>query len=152
MEHIVTQLKRLPLKLLPEWHTKLTASPNQFYPDFLKFPLKASSLPALLPTHTSKEIKVQELKENLLLEVDQVKNIAVSQHRGGNDRALAFNFTDGYSIIRAFEFEEIPDLNLETKPGTKVLLIAPIMIRRGVMVLSAANVLKLSDVESSPSS
>lgn len=146
MEAILSNLKRLPLKLLPEWLARMNASPSEFYSDFLKAPLKASSLPVLLQAQTSKEIKIQELKESLVLEVDSVRNIAVSQHRGGSDRLLAVNLTDGHSIIRAFEFEDLPDLPLDIKPGSKVLVIAPITVRRGVMILTAGKFMLLTEV------
>jgi hypothetical protein len=146
MEVLSKHLKQLPLKLLPEWLSKLQSAPQDFYPLFLSTPLMTTSYAVLQSSHTSRDVKVQELKENLLLEIQAVKNIAVSQHRGGSDRTLAFVLTDGHSIIRAFEFEEVQELKETTKAGSKVLLLAPLTVRRGVIVLCPGNIMVLSEV------
>jgi hypothetical protein len=54
---------------------------------------------------------------------------------------LKYLFTDGRDEIIAIELEPIRELSLETCfPGTKVRLIGPIEVRRGIWMLRRSNI------------
>ncbi|VDM63192.1 unnamed protein product [Angiostrongylus costaricensis] len=64
-------------------------------------------------------------------------------------RMLSFTVSDGETILRAIEYHSIRSLSLLTKPGCKILLIPPILCRKGVFFLKPTNVQLLGgDVES----
>ncbi|KAE9413056.1 hypothetical protein Angca_008681, partial [Angiostrongylus cantonensis] len=64
-------------------------------------------------------------------------------------RMLSFTVSDGETILRAIEYHSIKSFSLLTKPGCKILLIPPILCRKGVFFLKPTNVQLLGgDVES----
>uniref|UniRef100_A0A7I5EC67 RecQ-mediated genome instability protein 1 n=1 Tax=Haemonchus contortus TaxID=6289 RepID=A0A7I5EC67_HAECO len=64
-------------------------------------------------------------------------------------RMLAFTVSDGESDLRAIEYYSIKSLSLLTKPGSKILLIPPVLCRKGVLLLKPKNIQFLGgDVES----
>ncbi|KAJ1372362.1 hypothetical protein KIN20_034501 [Parelaphostrongylus tenuis] len=64
-------------------------------------------------------------------------------------RMLSFTVSDGETTLRAIEYHSIKSLSLLTKPGCKILLIPPILCRKGVFLLKPSNVQLLGgDVQS----
>uniref|UniRef100_A0A158PC02 RecQ-mediated genome instability protein 1 n=1 Tax=Angiostrongylus cantonensis TaxID=6313 RepID=A0A158PC02_ANGCA len=60
-------------------------------------------------------------------------------------RMLSFTVSDGETILRAIEYHSIKSFSLLTKPGCKILLIPPILCRKGVFFLKPTNVQLLGD-------
>lgn len=55
-------------------------------------------------------------------------------------RMLQAHLTDGTQMIKAVEFQPIPQLHLDLIPGTKMLIKGPVQCRRGVILLRPENV------------
>lgn len=53
---------------------------------------------------------------------------------------LQAHLTDGTQMIKAVEFQPIPQLHLDLIPGTKMLIKGPVQCRRGVILLRPENV------------
>lgn len=64
-------------------------------------------------------------------------------------RMLSFTVSDGETSLRAIEYHSIKIFSLLTKPGCKIVLIPPILFRKGVFLLKPRSVQILGgDVES----
>ncbi|KAK6053682.1 hypothetical protein COOONC_08812 [Cooperia oncophora] len=55
-------------------------------------------------------------------------------------RMLSFAVSDGETDLRAIEYYSIKSFSLLTKPGSKILLIPPVLCRKGVLLLKPTNV------------
>ncbi|XP_042208612.1 recQ-mediated genome instability protein 1-like [Homarus americanus] len=55
-------------------------------------------------------------------------------------RMLMLQMTDGTREVQGMEYHSIPNLNVNLKPGTKVLLSGIIFVRRGVMLLKKEHI------------
>ncbi|KAL1425385.1 hypothetical protein MTO96_019182 [Rhipicephalus appendiculatus] len=55
-------------------------------------------------------------------------------------RMLKLELTDGTRRMQAIEFEPVRSMNVDMRPGIKVLITGPVECRRGVMFLRADNV------------
>ncbi|TRY99423.1 hypothetical protein DNTS_022982 [Danionella cerebrum] len=55
-------------------------------------------------------------------------------------RMLMLQLTDGVQSLEGMEYRPIPALNTNLAPGTKLLLVGPIVARLGVLLLKAENV------------
>lgn len=53
---------------------------------------------------------------------------------------LKLLMTDGHSDFIAIEMEKLRDLSLDVFPGTKIKIIGPIEVRRGIYMLRNHNV------------
>lgn len=74
---------------------------------------------------------------------DGMKNLEAKPRR-----MLSFVVSDGETQLKAIEYHSIKSLSLLTPPGSKILLIPPILCRRGVLLLKPGNVQFLGgDVE-----
>ena len=91
------------------------------------------------------QVEEEEKEENKYLEAcDQV---AINQQRddamkaknkqaSGNNRMFKYLLTDGRTQIIALEIQPLYTIQLErTQPGSKILLIGPIEVRRGIWLL-----------------
>ncbi|GLV43705.1 Tudor domain containing 3 [Carabus blaptoides fortunei] len=56
------------------------------------------------------------------------------------NRVLYFQMTDGVQLINGFEYQSIPVLNINLKPGIKVLLLGPVLVQNGEFILKPNNV------------
>ncbi|VDL72803.1 unnamed protein product [Nippostrongylus brasiliensis] len=54
-------------------------------------------------------------------------------------RMLSLSVTDGDTNLRAIEYRSIKNLSLLTPPGSKILLIPPVLCRKGVLFLTPDN-------------
>lgn len=59
---------------------------------------------------------------------------------GEGKRVLYLYITDGVQHINAFEYQQISCLNTNLPPGTKLLLVGPLLIRNGEILLKENNV------------
>lgn len=55
-------------------------------------------------------------------------------------RMFKLELTDGMTKIHAMEYNTIPDLNLELKPGFKVLIQGNVLCRKGILMLKKENI------------
>ncbi|XP_064106317.1 recQ-mediated genome instability protein 1-like isoform X2 [Macrobrachium nipponense] len=55
-------------------------------------------------------------------------------------RMLFMQMTDGTSVVQGMEYRFIPHLNVNVKPGTKVLVSGAVKCRRGVLLLTRDNI------------
>ena len=82
--------------------------------------LQATSLPALPQEITSFS---GTLSDPLVLQILKVKNLSTpndQQESGSSARLLRLQLTDGHTACFALETERVPQLHLDTEPGTKV--------------------------------
>lgn len=59
---------------------------------------------------------------------------------GTGKRVLYLNMTDGLQVINGFEYETVNSLQLNMKPGVKIMLKGPLQIRNGELLLKSNNV------------
>ena len=52
---------------------------------------------------------------------------------------LLLHLTDGTQSVQAVEYVPLPQLNLDTHPGSKILIMGPVECRRGVFLLRPNN-------------
>ncbi|CAF1526720.1 unnamed protein product [Adineta ricciae] len=62
-----------------------------------------------------------------------------SEEQTNNDSSLLLTLTDGCITVRGLTIDQIPDLNLHTKPGCKLLLTGVISIKDGLLQLTNDN-------------
>ncbi|XP_055703721.1 tudor domain-containing protein 3 [Phlebotomus papatasi] len=80
----------------------------------------------------------------VVVQVVKVRNVAAPRANEESKvapRLLRVHFTDGQGIIPGIEYESVPQLGLNTVPGTKVLLKnGPIGVGMGNLLLKAKNI------------
>ncbi|XP_059622315.1 tudor domain-containing protein 3 [Phlebotomus argentipes] len=80
----------------------------------------------------------------VVVQVTKVRNVAApraNEESKTAPRLLRIHFSDGQGIVPGIEYESLPQLSLNTVPGTKVLLKnGPIAVAMGNLLLKPANV------------
>ena len=77
------------------------------------------------------------------VQVKAVKNIAepdIRQDACSGCRLLLATLTDGHTTVRALEMTSLPQLGLDTPPGTKMILRGPVPVERGILLLGKGHI------------
>ena len=124
------------------------------YNEFLKSDMKDSALPCLPSGMASRHLET--LKGLYVLQVTSVKNVGASkEEREKGDlargkRSLMFCFTDGAQDVVGVEFEPLRNLKLsDIAHGTK-FAVQNVLVRRGIMLLTAGNLKRLGGAVAPP--
>ena len=97
------------------------------------------------------ENKYLEACDQVAINQQKDSEMMKSKHKSGQNRLFKYLLTDGRVQIIAIEVQPIYGVNLErTLPGSKLLLVGPIQVRRGIWLLKQANVRVLWENQDQP--
>ncbi|CAD6240416.1 GSCOCG00008777001-RA-CDS [Cotesia congregata] len=84
-------------------------------------------------------------KGNLVVQILKLRNVAVPKNKEANSmpRMLKLYLTDGKNNYQAVEYDHIRDININTPPGTKIIINSG-----GILMVHGIIILKSSDVKS----
>lgn len=97
-----------------------------------------------LPFELNKGGKIDSIPGDIVLQIAKITNVAApksNQESKAVPRLIKLELTDGQIQFPGLEFEQIPQITLNTPPGTKIYLKnGPIKILNGYFVLTSKNI------------
>lgn len=92
-----------------------------------------------LPTDLAKSSKLEVPSTGYIVQIQRIHNLSApkcNQESKTSPRMLLLELTDGTTSCSAIELDHLPSLNVNTPPGTKILLKGTIKMVQGMLVLT----------------
>lgn len=131
--------------LNPQWQGASTFPLGETYDAYMRTDLEVTSRPALDPLVFGGNVVRGLFEGRIVLQVVEVIDAASDPEKEveKSRRCLKLRLSDGHTDIHAIEQSPLSDVS-SLIPGAKVLLIGPLLVRNGLALVSASNVMVIS--------
>lgn len=136
---------QLGFHLNPQWQGSRKFPLGETYDAYMRADLKVTSSPALDPLVFGRNVAKGLFEGRIVLQVVGVVDTASDPEKEveKSRRCLKLRLSDGHTDIQAIEQSPLSDVS-NLVSGAKVLLIGPLLVRNGLALVGASNVMVMS--------